>query len=51
MELNTGTIEKVTLFCNYRTRANKGRADYSKIIFWALRLPLFARLRYILKIG
>jgi hypothetical protein len=22
----------------YRTHANKGRADYSKIIFWALRL-------------
>ena len=25
-------------FYNYRTRANKGRADYSKIIFLALRL-------------
>ena len=22
--------------CGYRTRANKGRADYSKIIFWEI---------------
>ena len=31
-------LQKMHCFVGYRTRANKGRADYSKIIFSAVRL-------------